>query len=129
MAGEDRMIAAEMDRLWDKFSNTGIAKRYQGELQPFKEWLSKMGPRLLLARARDAASRGNPVAKDYTHDYAVGMLKRGGERVLVNMFAAWLVERGVVSQYYLIKNKLVAGGESIATWLRVMRSLEELKKS
>ncbi|MFB6490659.1 MAG: hypothetical protein TU35_005335 [Thermoproteus sp. AZ2] len=125
MAEEDKAIIDELEKLWDKFSQTEIAVKYQSELQKFKEWLSTMGPKLLMARAKEAAGRGNPVARDYTLDYALGMLRRGGERVLVNMFAAYLVERGVASQYYLIKNKLVAGGESIATWLRVLRALQK----
>lgn len=122
---EDRMIADELDRYWDKFAQTPIAQAFQKELPEFKKWLAEMGPKLLLERARQAAAKGNPVAKDYVVDYAMGMLKRGGERVLVNMFAAWLVERGAASQYYLIRNKLVAGGESIATWLRALRGLNK----
>ncbi len=119
------MIADELNRYWDRFSQTPIAQAFQKELPEFKKWLEDIGPKLLLARAREAAAKGNPVAKDYAVDYAMGMLKRGGERVLVNMFAAWLVERRVVSQYYLIRNKLVAGGESIATWLRALRGLNK----
>ncbi|MEZ0249012.1 MAG: hypothetical protein ABWJ97_07035 [Thermoproteus sp.] len=122
---EDRMIIDELNRYWDKFSQTPIAQRFQDELPRFRRWLEEIGPKLLMARARDAASKGNPVARDYIVDYAMGMLKRGGERVLVNMFAAWLVEKGAVSQYFLIRNKLVAGGESIATWLRALRALNK----
>lgn len=125
MAQEEKTILDELNKLWERFSETDIARKFQTELGAFREWLQEMGPKLLLARARDAAQRGNPVARDYSVDYAMGMLKRGAERVLVNMFAAWLVERGKVSQYYLIRNKLVAGGESIATWLRVLRNLNK----
>jgi len=122
---EGRMVADELARYWDKFVETPIAKQFQKDLPGFRKWLEDIGPRLMLARAREAAAKGNPVAKDYVVDYAMGMLRRGGERVLVNMFAAWLVENKLVSQYYLIKNKLVAGGESIATWLRALRGLDK----
>jgi len=81
-----------------------------------------MGLSLLALRAREAAEKGNPVARDYPSEYIKGLVRRGQAKILVNMFAAYLVHRELAT-HWLIKNKLVAGGESIATWLRLLRKL------
>jgi len=44
-------------------------------------------------------------------------------RARVNAFYAYLVFKGYVSAYRLLKDKVVAGGESIYTWLRLYREL------
>jgi hypothetical protein len=44
-------------------------------------------------------------------------------RAKINSFYAYLVYRGYVSAYRLMKDKCVAGGESIYTWLRMYRDL------
>ena len=41
----------------------------------------------------------------------------------LNAYYAYLVYRGYTSAYKLMKNKVVAGGESIYTWLRMYREL------
>jgi hypothetical protein len=113
----------ELRQYWDQFLNSKIAKEYNKEVTMFEKWLRRMGGKLLMLRAREAADRGNPVAKDYPVQYITGLIRRGQAKILVNMFAAYLVEKGMATQYYLIKNKYVAGGESIATWLRVLRKM------
>lgn len=44
-------------------------------------------------------------------------------RAKVNAYYAYLVYRGYYTAYSMIKNKLVAGGESLYTWIRMYRSL------
>lgn len=44
-------------------------------------------------------------------------------RAKINAYYAYLVYRGYVSAYSVLKNKLVAGGESLYTWIRMYRSL------
>ncbi len=44
-------------------------------------------------------------------------------RARLNAFYAYLVFRGYVSAYRLLKDKIVAGGESLYTWLRLYREL------
>ncbi|WP_148682333.1 hypothetical protein [Pyrobaculum neutrophilum] len=116
-------LMRELRRYWAQFENSDIAKAYRGEVDKFERWVREVGTRLIALRVREAAERGNPVARDYPEEYAKGLIRRGQGKVLVNMFAAYLVQRGLATQYWLIKNKFVAGGESIATWLRLLRKL------
>lgn len=116
-------VLKELKKYWPYFASTDIAKAFHTELEKFETWLREVGTKLLAARARQAAERGNPVARDYPERYAAGLVKRGQARILVNMFAAYLVHRGLTTQYWLIRNKYVAGGESIATWLRLLRQI------
>lgn len=44
-------------------------------------------------------------------------------RAKVNAYYAYLVYRGYVTAYSILKGKLVAGGESLYTWIRMYRSL------
>lgn len=44
-------------------------------------------------------------------------------RAKKNSFFAFLVQRGYVSSYRVMRDKLVAGGESLYTWLRMYREL------
>ncbi len=44
-------------------------------------------------------------------------------RAKLNSFYAYLVYRGHVSAYRLMRSKLVAGGESVYTWLRMYREI------
>jgi len=44
-------------------------------------------------------------------------------RAKINAYYAYLVYRGYVSAYSVLKSKLVAGGESLYTWIRMYRSL------
>lgn len=118
-------VVKELDRYWGAFLDTDIAKTFRGEVEEFRKWLGDTGAKLLALRAKEAAERGNPVAKDFPLQYVKGLLRRGQVRVLVNMFAAYLVSKGAATQYLLIRHKYVAGGESIATWLRLMRRLKE----
>ncbi|WP_243675662.1 hypothetical protein [Vulcanisaeta distributa] len=41
----------------------------------------------------------------------------------LNSYYAYLVYKGYVSAYRLMKDKYVAGGESIYTWLRAYRKI------
>jgi hypothetical protein len=116
-------ILKELMQYWHLFTETSIAKAYREEVAKFEKWLKETGLALLTLRAREAAEKGNPVARDYPLEYIKGLIRRGQVKILVNMFAAYLVHRGLATQYWLIKNKLVAGGESIATWLRLLRKL------
>ncbi|MEM1598047.1 MAG: hypothetical protein QW598_05555 [Pyrobaculum sp.] len=116
-------VLKELELYWRHFLDSDIAKAYCKEVEAFKEWLRDVGVRLLALRAREAAERGNPVARDYPEQYVRGLVRRGQSKVLVNMFAAYLVMRGLATQYWLIRKKYVAGGESIATWLRLLRKL------
>jgi len=114
-------VLKEIEKYWPHFLESDLAKGYRDEVEKFRAWLKTVGVRLFSLRAREAAERGNPVARDYPEEYIKGLVRRGGARVLVNLFAAYLVQAKVVSQYYLIKNKYVAGGESIATWIRLLK--------
>lgn len=113
----------ELKQYWSQFLDSTIAKKYEKEVAKFEKWLKDVGGKLLAQRAKEAAERGNPVARDYPTQYITGLIRRGQAKILVNMFAAYLVQRGKATQYFLIKNKYVAGGESIATWLRLLRKL------
>ncbi|RFA94172.1 hypothetical protein [Pyrobaculum aerophilum] len=117
-------VLKELKQYWGQFVSTDIAKAFQNELENFERWLKDVGVKLLSARAREAAERGNPVAKDYPEQYVKGLVRRGQAKVLVNMFAAYIVHKGLATQYWLIRNKYVAGGESIATWLRLLRKIQ-----
>jgi hypothetical protein len=116
-------VLKELMRYWRRFIETDIAKAYREEVTKFEKWLKETGLTLLTLRARESAEKGNPVARDYPLEYIKGLIRRGQTKILVNMFAAYLVYRGLATQYWLIKNKFVAGGESIATWLRLLRKL------
>ena len=116
-------VLKELMQYWHLFTETSIAKAYREEVAKFEKWLKETGLALLTLRAQEAAEKGNPVARDYPLEYIKGLIRRGQVKILVNMFAAYLVHRGLATQYWLIKNKLVAGGESIATWLRLLRKL------
>jgi uncharacterized membrane protein len=115
---------SELRQYWSQFLGSEIAREFRDELDKFEAWLKEVGVKLLALRAKEAAEKGNPVARDYPSEYIKGLVRRGQAKVLVNMFAAYLVKKGAVSQYRLIKGKLVAGGESIATWLRLLRKME-----
>ena len=65
----------------------------------FERWVREMGLSLLALRAREAAEKGNPVARDYPSEYIKGLIRRGQAKILVNMFAAYLVHRGLATQY------------------------------
>ncbi len=114
-------VLRELMQHWRHFVDTDIAKAYRDEVAKFERWVREMGLGLLALRAREAAEKGNPVARDYPSEYIKGLIRRGQAKILVNMFAAYLVHRGLATQYWLIKNKFVAGGESIATWLRLLK--------
>jgi hypothetical protein len=116
-------VLKELMQYWHLFIETSIAKAYREEVAKFEKWLKEAGLALLTLRAREAAEKGNPVARDYPLEYIKGLIRRGQVKILVNMFAAYLVYRGLATQYWLIKNKFVAGGESIATWLRLLKKL------
>jgi hypothetical protein len=108
-------VLKELMRYWRHFIETDIAKAYREEVTKFEKWLKETGLTLLTLRARESAEKGNPVARDYPLEYIKGLVRRGQTK--------YLVHRGLATQYWLIKNKLVAGGESIATWLRLLRKL------
>ena len=116
-------ILKELKQYWGQFTSTDIAKAFNAELEKFEKWLREVGVKLFSIRAREAAERGNPVARDYPEQYIKGLVRRGQAKILVNMFAAYLVHNGLTTQYWLIRNKYVAGGESIATWLRLLRKI------
>ncbi|GAB6947463.1 hypothetical protein JCM16161A_15930 [Vulcanisaeta sp. JCM 16161] len=46
-----------------------------------------------------------------------------GDRAKLNAFYAFLVFRGYTTAYRVLRDRLVAGGESIYTWLRLYREL------
>ncbi len=115
-------LLRELDSLWQKFLSHPIAATFSQHVPTFREWLRDRGVQIILSKAVGAASRGSSVAQNWAEEYAVGLVRRGGDRVLVNLFAAWLVHNNITTQYHLIKRKYVAGGESIATWLRVLRN-------
>ncbi len=50
-------------------------------------------------------------------------------RAKINAYYAYLVFRGYTTVYKLIKNKFVAGGESVYTWLRLYRDLMKYANS
>jgi hypothetical protein len=97
-------LLKELMQYWRHFVETDIAKAYRGEVARFEKWIKETGLRLLAARAQEAAARGNPVAREYPWEYVKGLIRRGQGKILVNMFAAYLVHRGLATQYWLIKN-------------------------
>ncbi len=111
-----------MESLWPEFLLQPIANAYSQHVPVFRKWLWEGGVRVILDKALAAAQRGSSVAQGWAEEYAVGLVRRGGVRVLVNLFAAWLVHNNIATQYHLIRRRYVAGGESIATWLRVLRN-------
>lgn len=116
-------LLKELKQYWPHFENADIAKAYHDELEKFETWIKEVGLKLLALRAKEAAEKGNPVARDYPEEYIKGLIRRGQAKILVNMFAAYLVSKGKATQYWLIKNKFVAGGESIATWIRLLKKI------
>ncbi|KUO80686.1 MAG: hypothetical protein RXN89_04105 [Vulcanisaeta sp.] len=62
----------------------------------------------------------------YAYHMALLMAKSDKPNVIkakLNSYYAYLVYRGYVSAYRLMKDKYVAGGESIYTWLRMYRKV------
>ncbi len=62
----------------------------------------------------------------YAYHMALLMAKSEKPNVIrakLNAFYAYLVYKGYVSAYRLMKEKYVAGGESIYTWLRMYRKI------
>ena len=60
--------------------------------------------------------------------YNIALLKANSKKTNVvkaklNSFYAYLVYKGYTSAYRLMKDKIVSGGESIYTWLRMYREL------
>ena len=72
---------------------------------------------------------GDPKLREkYAYNFAV--LEAVSEKPNVvsaklNAFYAYLVYKGYVSAYRLMRDKYVAGGESIYTWLRMYRELTQ----
>ena len=95
-------VLKELMQYWRLFTETSIAKAYREEVAKFEKWLKETGLALLTLRAREAAEKGNPVARDYPLEYIKGLIRRGQVKILVNMFAAYLVHRGLATQYWLI---------------------------
>ncbi|GEM_PF-546385 len=50
-------------------------------------------------------------------------------RAKINAYYAYLVFKGYTTVYRLIRNKFVAGGESIYTWLRLYRDIAKYSNS
>jgi hypothetical protein len=96
-------VLRELMQHWRHFVDTDIAKAYRDEVAKFERWVREMGLSLLALRAREAAEKGNPVARDYPSEYIKGLIRRGQAKILVNMFAAYLVHRGLATQYWLIR--------------------------
>jgi len=70
---------------------------------------------------------GDPEVRNY-YAYHMALLMADSKKTNVvkaktNSFYAYLVYKGYVSAYRLMKDKYVAGGESIYTWLRMYRKL------
>lgn len=69
---------------------------------------------------------GDPGMREkYAYNFAVLFAlseKNNVVKAKVNAYYAYLVFRGYTSAYRLMKDKYVAGGESIYTWLRMYRA-------
>jgi hypothetical protein len=70
---------------------------------------------------------GDAKTREY-YAYHMALLKASSDktnviRAKLNSYYAYLVYRGYVSAYRLMKDKYVAGGESIYTWLRMYRQI------
>ncbi len=67
-----------------------------------------------------------PLKEKYAYHMAIlqaNSTKVNVVRARLNAFYAYLVFRGYVSAYRLLKDRVVAGGESLYTWLRLYREL------
>jgi len=70
---------------------------------------------------------GDVKTREY-YAYHMALLKARSDKnnvikAKLNSYYAYLVYRGYVSAYRLMKDKYVAGGESIYTWLRMYRKI------
>lgn len=108
-------IISEIETLWEEFRATSIASRFSEHLGEFKQWLFSEGIDVIMKKTVNRPSW----ITDY--GYAKAILRRGSVKLLVNLFAAWLVINKKATTYYLLKNRYVAGAESIYTWARVLR--------
>jgi len=92
---------------------------------PFKdkidEYLSFLDP--LMSKLWN----GDVKTREY-YAYHMALLKARSDKnnvikAKLNSYYAYLVYRGYVSAYRLMRDKYVAGGESIYTWLRMYRKI------
>jgi len=70
---------------------------------------------------------GDVKTREY-YAYHMALLKARSDKnnvikAKLNSYYAYLVYRGYVSAYRLMRDKYVAGGESIYTWLRMYRKI------
>lgn len=100
-----------VEESWKEFESMQIAIEFKEYLPQFKKWFEKEGLKLLEKK----------YSKNKIPNVGYGQMIRNGYRIVANMFAAWLVYNGITTTYFLIKNGLVSGGESIYTWLRELR--------
>ena len=111
-----------MPRDWETrfrdFLRSRVPEQYWGRIDEFMGFISELVARLNTesgeVRVRHARSL-NVLLSEF--DDSVG------DRAKLNAFYAFLVFKGYASAYSLLKSGLVAGGESIYTWLRLYRDL------
>ena len=111
-----------MPRDWESrfrdFLRSRVPEQYWDRIGEFMGFISELVAKLDgeggVARVRYARSL-NVLLRDF--DGGVS------DRAKLNAFYAFLVFRGYASAYAILRSGLVAGGESIYTWLRLYRDL------
>lgn len=111
---KNKNLYAYLKKIGDEYIQqllaTPIAQRYIHHVPQFYSWYTNNFEKLLI----------NKFGKSRK---VVSYVSRGGYRLMVNIFAAWLVHHRIATTYELIRGKYVAGAESIYTWLPAIRKL------
>jgi hypothetical protein len=99
-------VLKELMRYWRHFIETDIAKAYRDEVTKFEKWLKEMGLSPPVSKGAGSLRKRETQWLETTHcEYIKGLIRRGQTKILVNMFAAYLVHRGLATQYWLIKEQ------------------------
>lgn len=92
---------------------------------PYDQWISEFIDFLDKLYVKWNNAERN-VKEKYAYHMALLMADSDRTNVIrakLNSYYAYLVYKGYASAYKLMKNKVVAGGESIYTWLRMYREV------
>lgn len=97
-----------------------ITKPYEVHIENFLNFLERLYK----------AWEQSPQEVKEKYAYHIALLKAVSNklnviRAKINAYYAYLVYRGYVTVYKLVKDRIIAGCESVYTWLRLYRDLEK----
>ena len=116
------VVQQKVERDWKEILRDVLEKNVK---DPFKGYIGEYLE--FIDRLYNVWWNSDPKLKgDYAYHMALLTANSNKTNVIkakINSFYAYLVYKGYVSAYRLMKDKYVAGGESIYTWLRMYRRL------